>query len=91
MYFDPGRYDSFLGKYKFTIPAAIFIAAGLFVCVVGFCGCWGAIHESKCMLGTVSKMIACSFLLVALPELSLDATVKPVFRHHSPAPQKGVN
>jgi len=52
--FDPGRFNEFLGKYTFTIPASILIATGLFVTLVGFCGCAGAIKENKCMLGTVS-------------------------------------
>ena len=53
MLFDPGRFDEFLGKYTFVIPASILIAAGLFVVFVGFCGCVGAIKENKCLLGTV--------------------------------------
>lgn len=64
MLFDPGRFNDFLGKYTFTIPASILIATGLFVTCVGFCGCWGAIRENKCMLGTVSIYINVCILLV---------------------------
>ena len=58
MLFDPGRFDEFLGKYTFVIPASILIAAGLFVVFVGFCGCVGAIKENKCLLGTVSNIFS---------------------------------
>ena len=57
MYFDPGRFNKFLGQFTFTIPVAILIGAGLFVSFVGFCGCWGAVRESKCMLGTYFTML----------------------------------
>lgn len=59
--FDPGRFNDFLGKYSFTIPASILIASGLFVCFVGFCGCAGAIRENKCMLGTYFSMLLLIF------------------------------
>lgn len=61
MIFDPGRFNEFLGKYTFTIPASILIATGLFVTFVGFCGCWGAIRENKCMLGTYFTMLLLVF------------------------------
>jgi len=61
MLFDPGRYNEFLGKYTFTIPASILISAVLFVMCVGFCGCWGAIRENKCMLGTYFTMLLLIF------------------------------
>ncbi|XP_057289946.1 CD151 antigen-like [Hydractinia symbiolongicarpus] len=61
MLFDPGRFNDFLGKYTFTIPASILIATGLFVTCVGFCGCWGAIRENKCMLGTYFTMLLLIF------------------------------
>ena len=38
----------------FKYAAYILIAFGAFVLVVGFCGCCGAIRNSKCMLGFVS-------------------------------------
>ncbi|XP_066922869.1 tetraspanin-11-like isoform X2 [Clytia hemisphaerica] len=59
--FDPGRFNDFLGRYTFTIPASILIATGLFVCMVGFCGCAGAIKESKCLLGTYFTMLLIIF------------------------------
>ena len=34
--------------------AYAFIGIGVFVIIVGFCGCCGAIKENKCMLGCVS-------------------------------------
>ena len=38
----------------FKITAYILIAFGAFVFLVGFCGCCGAIRNSKCLLGFVS-------------------------------------
>ena len=35
--------------------ACVLIGIGVFVFVVGFLGCWGAIRKSKVMLGVVSR------------------------------------
>ena len=51
---DPGSLNEFMGKYSFTIPSAILMAAGSVVMLTGFCGCLGAIRESRCLLGSVS-------------------------------------
>ena len=61
MQIDPGRYNDFLGDYTFTVPSATLIASGLFVCFVGGCGCWGALRENKCMLGTYFFMLLVVF------------------------------
>ena len=52
VYFDPGRFNRFLGGQSFTIPASLLIASGLLACLAGCCGCWGAIRESRCMLAS---------------------------------------
>ena len=57
MYIDPGSLNEFMGKYSFKIPAAILMGAGSIVMLTGFCGCLGAIRESRCLLGSVSWKI----------------------------------
>lgn len=57
MLFDPGRFDRYLGNYQFLYPASILIATGIFVMIVSFCGCCGAIKEHRCMLGTYFTML----------------------------------
>ena len=47
-------YDSFLGSGGLTSAANIMIAAGVFVMIVGFFGCCGALKENKWLLTTVS-------------------------------------
>lgn len=59
---DPGQFDAFLGNSGYSIPAKILIAAGAFVMIVGFLGCFGAIQESRCLLG---MFFACLFLIFA--------------------------
>ena len=55
MYVDPGAsLNAFMGKYSFKIPSAILMGAGAIVMLTGFCGCAGAIRESRCLLGSVS-------------------------------------
>ena len=50
---DPGQFDAFLGNSGYSLPAKILMAAGAFVMVVGFLGCWGAIRESRPLLAMV--------------------------------------
>ena len=50
---DPGQFDAFLGNSGYALPAKILMAAGAFVMVVGFLGCYGAIKESRPLLGAV--------------------------------------
>ena len=40
---------------QMRMVAYILIGVGVFIFIVGFFGCCGAIRESKCMLGMVSK------------------------------------
>ncbi|XP_002160936.2 CD151 antigen isoform X1 [Hydra vulgaris] len=61
MLFDGGRFNKFIGNYTFTVPASILVAAGLFVFFVGFCGCFGAVKEHKCLLGTYFTMLLLVF------------------------------
>lgn len=61
MYFDPGRFNDFLGDYNFRIPSLTLIASGVFVCFVGGCGCVGAIQESRCLLATYFAMLLIIF------------------------------
>lgn len=48
---DAGQFDSFLGDSGYELSAYMMMAAGAFVMVVGFLGCYGAIKESRCLLG----------------------------------------
>lgn len=59
---DPGQFDAFLGNSGYSLPAKILMAAGAFVMVIGFLGCWGAIKESRPLLG---MFFACLFLIFA--------------------------
>ena len=52
-------YDSFLGSGGLTSAANIMIAAGVFVMIVGFFGCCGALKESKWLLSAVSYFWGC--------------------------------
>jgi len=48
----------------FTSAAYIFIVVAVFVVVLTFFGCCGAIKESKCMLGTYFVMILVMFIIM---------------------------
>jgi hypothetical protein len=50
----------------FDYAVYVLIGFGAFVFLVGFCGCCGAIRESKCLLGFVSVLI-CSILQLFTP------------------------
>lgn len=39
----------------FDYAVYVLIAFGAFIFLVGFCGCCGALRESKCLLGFVSN------------------------------------
>jgi len=51
------------------ICAYAFIAVGIFVILVGFCGCFGAIKESKCLLGLYIFFL----MIVMLCEIAIGA------------------
>ena len=48
----------------FTSAAIILIAVAVFVVIVAFFGCCGAIKESKCMLGTYFAIILVMFIIL---------------------------
>ena len=48
----------------FTSAAIILIAVAVFVVIVAFFGCCGAIKESKCMLGTYFTLILVMFIVM---------------------------
>ena len=54
-YFEVLNIDS--NDHYFRYSSIILIAFGVFVFLVGFCGCCGAIRGSKCLLGFVSLYI----------------------------------
>ena len=51
-YFEVLNLDTHDQYFKYS--SYILIAFGIFVFLVGFCGCCGAIRGSKCLLGFVS-------------------------------------
>jgi len=61
MYVDPGSLNDFMGKYSFKVPSAILMGAGSIVMLTGFCGCLGAIKESRCLLGSFFFMLLIIF------------------------------
>eukprot|EP00112_Aurelia_sp_Birch-Aquarium-sp1_P004862 Seg1549.13 transcript_id=Seg1549.13/GoldUCD/mRNA.D3Y31 product="AP-2 complex subunit alpha-2" protein_id=Seg1549.13/GoldUCD/D3Y31 len=60
-------YSSVFGKGGLSAPANIMIAVGVFVFVISFLGCCGAIKESKCML----VLFIIFIVLVLLCEVAL--------------------
>lgn len=60
-----------------VVGVYILIAAGALMMVVGFLGCCGAIRESPCMLGLVSKIFF--FVCVCVAGADFD---KAVLQHH---------
>jgi len=48
----------------FTSAAIILIVVSVFVVIVAFFGCCGAIKESKCMLGTYFTIILVMFIIL---------------------------
>eukprot|EP00112_Aurelia_sp_Birch-Aquarium-sp1_P002691 Seg130.2 transcript_id=Seg130.2/GoldUCD/mRNA.D3Y31 product="CD151 antigen" protein_id=Seg130.2/GoldUCD/D3Y31 len=56
-------YDSFLGSGGLTSAANIMIAAGVFVMIVGFVGCCGALKENKWLLTTYFVLLLLIFIL----------------------------
>ena len=58
-------YNSVFGKGGPFAPSNIMIAAGVFVFVISFLGCCGAMKKNKCLLILVScKILLHSFVLV---------------------------
>jgi len=56
--------DSNLSLSVFTTAAIILIVVSVFVVIVAFFGCCGAIKESKCMLGTYFTIILVMFIIL---------------------------
>ena len=48
----------------FTSAAYIFIVVAVFVVILTFFGCFGAIKENKCMLGTYFTLILVMFVVM---------------------------
>ena len=48
----------------FTTAAYIFIVVAVFVVILAFFGCFGAIKENKCMLGTYFTLILVMFVVM---------------------------
>ena len=59
--FDKSMLEVTGDTYFMMTEAYTFIGLGIFVFVVGFFGCCGAIRESKCLLGVVSRARVESF------------------------------
>lgn len=58
-------YDTVVGKDGLAMPANIMIGAGVVVFLVSFLGCYGAIKESRCLLGTFIAFV----VLILLAEI----------------------
>ncbi|KAM6981051.1 CD81 molecule a [Aplochiton taeniatus] len=56
------KYEGYQAPSTFYISVHILIAVGAVMMVVGFLGCYGAIQESQCLLGT---FFACLVILFA--------------------------
>lgn len=53
-----------VSAYRFVSAVYIFIAIAVFVCILAFFGCCGAIKENKCMLSTYFVLILLMFIMV---------------------------
>ncbi|XP_035646198.1 CD81 antigen-like [Oncorhynchus keta] len=49
------------GVVSFSLGVYILIAVGAVMMIVGFLGCYGAIQESQCLLGTFFFLLVCLF------------------------------
>jgi hypothetical protein len=58
-----GNYDTILGEGGFASAANILIASGVFVSLIGFVGCCGALKESKVMLIIYFILVLLIFIL----------------------------
>ncbi|CAH1786586.1 unnamed protein product [Owenia fusiformis] len=54
---DQGKFDILLGSEFSVYAAYILIGVGIFLFIVGFTGCCGAIRESKCLLGLYFTLV----------------------------------
>lgn len=76
-----GNYDSLLGEGGVTSAANILIASGIFVSLIGFIGCCGAMKQSKVMLIIYFVLVLLIFLLEIIAGAIAYTKKEPMEKH----------